>query len=338
MKKKAIFLIDRQSWGSNVFHNIYTPNIFESLHSLVDLCEGFTDRENMKENAEMLKNADVAFSTWGMPDFSEEEVRKFMPNLKAVFYAAGSVQGFAPSFLNNGIILVSSWAANAVPVAEYTVAQILLANKGFYQAALKTKGSYKDARSHSEAFPGNYSVKVGIIGAGMIGSKVIESLKPYNIDILVFDPFLSEEKAKTMGVTKCSLIDVFSKCQTISNHLANLPATVGILNSEHFDRMLSNATFINTGRGAQVVESDLINALKAGPSRTAVLDVTDPEPVESGSELLKLDNVFLTPHIAGSMSNELERMAWYALDEFVRFEKGEELKYSVTLKMLETMA
>lgn len=141
-----------------------------------------------------------------------------------------------------------------------------------------------------------------------------------------------------MCVEKCSLEDIFTKCQTISNHLANNLETKGILNKEHFDRMLPNATFINTGRGAQVVEKDLIEALKRYPGRTALLDVTDPEPPESGSELLKLDNVFLTPHIAGSMNNELERMSVYMLEELIRYENGDKMKFEVTLDMLQTMA
>ena len=99
-----------------------------------------------------------------------------------------------------------------------------------------------------------------------------------------------------MGVTKHSLEEIFSSCQTISNHLANNPKTVGILNVDLFNLMLDNATFINTGRGAQVVEKDLIAALKKAPARTAILDVTDPEPFEEDSELRSLENVILTPH------------------------------------------
>jgi len=149
---------------------------------------------------------------------------------------------------------------------------------------------------------------------------------------------MSPERAAQLGVRKTELVDLFAGCDTISNHLANLPATVGMLNKEHFDRMLPHATFINTGRGAQVVEADLIKALREVPTRTAVLDVTDPEPVEPGSELLKLDNVILTPHIAGSMNREVARMGLYMAEECGRYLSGEPLRYEVTLKMLETMA
>lgn len=336
MKKKAVFFSQGQT--NDMINKVYSTDTIAAIKEFADLYEVIIDTDNMEKNRDYLSTVEVAFSTWGMPAFSEEELEQFFPKLEAVFYAAGSVRDFAVPFLNRDIKVVSAWAANAVPVAEYTLAQILLANKGFFQNSLINKRSNEEAHKFSAQFPGNYSVKVGILGAGMIGRKVIEFLKPFSIQTLVFDPFLTEEKAKELGVEKCSLIEVFSSCQTISCHIANIPETVGMLNKEHFSRMLPSATFINTGRGAQVVEKDLIAALKEVPGRTAVLDVTEPEPVEPDSEFLKIDNVFLTSHIAGSMSNEVERMSIYMAEEFFRFLKGEELKYSVSLKMLETMA
>jgi phosphoglycerate dehydrogenase-like enzyme len=172
----------------------------------------------------------------------------------------------------------------------------------------------------------------------MIGTKVIELLSPYKINVFVYDPFLTDVRAEELGVKKCSLKEIFVNCSTITNHMANLPETKNIITREFFDLMASNATFINTGRGAQVVEADLIKALKDKPDRTALLDVTEPEPPLPGSELYTMKNVFLTSHIAGSMSRERERMGEYMIDEFLRYLKGEELMYDVTMDMLRTMA
>ncbi len=334
VKKKAIFL---NAKPENM-NRVYSEEAVKELRGMVDLHEVCISKCEIISNREVLSNAELAFSTWGMPDFTENEIMEYMPNLKVVFYGAGSVQRFARPFLNCGVNVVSAWVANAVPVAEYAASQIVLANKGFYINTILCKKNRTEARKLFSKFPGNYSVKVGIIGAGMIGRMVINLLKQYNVDIMVFDPFLADDKASELGVTKHSLTEIFATCQTISNHLANNPQTVGIMNEEHFNLMLDNATFINTGRGAQVVEEDLIEALKAVPTRTAVLDVTYPEPVREDSEFLKMDNVFLTSHIAGSSGNEVHRMAWYMIDEFKRYEKGEELLYNVTPKMLETMA
>lgn len=334
MKKKAVFF----GINDNAINRVYNSDIFSKLESMVELNNILIHNDNLEEHSGLLRNAEVAFSTWGIPVFSEQEIKQYMPNLKILFYAAGSVQHFARPFINCGITVVSAWAANAVPVAEYSAAQIVLANKGFFQTIFREKRSHSESKEVFTTFPGNYNTKVGILGAGMIGTKIIELLKPYKLEIMVYDPFMTNERAQALDVVKADLKEIFTKCQTISNHLANLPQTVGILNHEHFDLMLPNATFINTGRGAQVVEKDLINALKSVSTRSAVLDVTYPEPAPSDSEFLRLENVHLTPHIAGSSGNELARMAEYMLEEFTRFENGEDLRYSVTLKMLETMA
>lgn len=280
------------------------------------------------------------FSTWGMPEFTAEEVRRYFPALRAVFYAAGSVQGFAPAFLENGIKVFSAWAANAVPVAEYTVAQIVLANKGYFSSArlYKQAKSQDSARAYAFAFPGNYNACVGIIGAGMIGKMVIERLKAYRLQTLVFDPFLPDAAAERLGVEKCGLAELFRRCDTISNHLANNPQTVGMLNYALFSQMKPRATFLNTGRGAQVVEADLARALTEQPGRTAVLDVTWPEPPAPDSPFYTLPNVILTPHIAGSFGNELVRMAEYMLEEYAAFTGGQATRYEVTAEMLKTMA
>ena len=336
MKKKAVFLTTKQ--GRRNLSRVYSPHALGIIKEYADLYGEPVEGENPDEHREYLRDAEVAFSTWGMPAFTEQTIESFLPKLKVVFYAAGSVQYFARPFLKKGIKVVSAWAANAVPVAEYTLSQILLANKGFYQNMARTKKNYREAREYFLEFPGNYSAKVGILGAGMVGKKVIELLKPFNLQILVYDPFLPETAAREMGVVKCGLEEIFSSCQTISNHIANLPETVGLLSRKHFDRMLPNATFINTGRGAQVVEKDLIEALREQPGRTAVLDVTDPEPVKPDSGFLSMENVFLTSHIAGSSGKEVERMSLYMAEEFVRYVKNEELKYNVTPDMLKTMA
>ena len=275
-----------------------------------------------------------------MPHFTNDEIRNSLPAAEAVFYGAGSVQGFAREFLEEGVAVFSAWAANGVPVAEYTFAQIILAATGFFgRLHIPGSGNAWPNKPDSVGYPGNYEIKVGIIGAGMIGKMVIERLHTLEkTEILVFDPFLPEEKAKELGVVKCDLATLFAQCDVISNHLANNPQTVGMLNAALFDTMKPHATFINTGRGAQVVEADMIKALQDVPTRCAVLDVTFPEPPVADSPLYTMPNVYLTPHIAGSLGNDVHRMAEYMYDEYRAFDAGESTKYHVTMEMLETMA
>ena len=100
--------------------------------------------------------------------------------------------------------------------------------------------------------------------------------------------------------------------------------------------MRPHATFINTGRGAQIDEAGLIRVLKNRPDLTALLDVTNPEPPDDDSELYRLPNVFLTPHIAGSLNDEVHRMARLAIDECRCYASGEALRHEVTEEMLMT--
>ncbi len=331
---RSIFL------GGNRIREIYNKEITDFLVEQAGLFPEPVSKEDILAHSDKYADTEYLFSTWGMPHFTEEEITRCLPALKAVFYGAGSVQQFAREFLNVGVRVFSAWGANAVPVAEYTTAQIILANKGFFLA--NRRYTSLDTRAAADAYfqkmPGNYDVNVGIIGAGMIGKLVIKMLKPYNIHVLVYDPFLSDEKAAELGAEKTSLEELFTRCQTISNHVANLPQTVGMVHYDLFRRMKENAVFINTGRGAQVVEADLIRILEEKPDITAVLDVTFPEPPAPDSKLYTLENVILTPHIAGSAGQEVARMGEYMAEQFRKFKNKELCEYEVTLKMLETMA
>ena len=288
------------------------------------------------------RDAGAIFSSWGMPSFIAEEIAAFLPNAKAVFYAAGSVQSFAHPFLSSGVRVFSAWRENAVPVAEFAVSQILLANKGFFQACRMNRSAKAHLEAHRlfSAYPGNFDCRVGLLGCGSIGRLVAEELRRHRLEVLVFDPFLPDEAASSLGVRKASLEEIFATCQTVSNHLANNERTKGMLDWSLFSKMPRNATFINTGRGAQVVEADLVRALAEEPGRTAVLDVTCPEPPEEGSPFYSMPNVFLTPHMAGSSGLEIRRMGEAMLEEWRAWNADPSSRSvrEVTPKMLETMA
>ena len=224
-----------------------------------------------------------------------------------------------------------------VPVAEFTLAQILLATKGYFRNSVQCS-TYEGRRSKPFSGPGNFGETIAILGAGQIGRKLIELMQPFNLRIIVFDPFLPDETARELNVEKVSLPEAFERALVVSNHISNVPATRGILGKSHFTTMRPDATFINTGRGATVRENELIEVLQQRPDLTALLDVTDPEPPREDSAFYRLPNVHLSSHIAGSIGDEVVRMADYVLEELDRFARNEPLRYSVTPAMLETMA
>lgn len=333
---KSIFLCNTPS----IIDRVYSKSTIEAIQQEVDLNPTIFTSKDLDAND--FSNVETIFSSWDIPILTDEQIKKHFPNLRYVFYAAGSVQYFAKPFFNNKVRVFSAWSANAIPVAEYTVSQIILANKGFFHTLnkVKSKSGYLSAQVATKALPGNFETSVGILGVGQIGRRVIEGLqKQTNSIIKVYDPYLSNEAAASMNIQKASLEEIFSTCQTISNHVANLPTTQKLFDYKYFSLMKDNAVFINTGRGAQVDEAGLIKALKDCPTRFAVLDVTDPtEPPEDDSELYKLDNILITPHIAGSSGNEVHRMAELMLDAFRAVKDGKATPTEVTLEMLDRMA
>ncbi len=336
MKPKAVFMGTQKAIA-----DAYREETRAGLAQDLDFLPAYYTEETLRCGGPHpeLRDAAYVFSTWGMPCLTAEEIAVLLPQLKAVFYAAGSVQAFARPFLDRGVRVFSAWGANGVPVAEVTVAEILLANKGFFQTMHKGGGPVWTEHDRGRPYPGNYGAKVGIIGAGMIGSLVIRMLAEHDLEILVFDPFLSEARARALGARKVdSLPELFAQCRVISNHLANNPQTVNMIDKRCFDLMDDNGVFINTGRGQQVAEADLIAALKAKPGRAAVLDVTWPEPPAPGSELYTMENVILTPHMAGSIGDEVARMGEYMRNEFILLYYGKQPQYEVTREMLDTMA
>jgi phosphoglycerate dehydrogenase-like enzyme len=272
-----------------------------------------------------------------MPQLTAAQLDR-LPKLEAVFYAAGSVKAFAPPFLQRGIVVCSSWAANAVAVAEFCLAQILLACKGYFRNTRDCRtpaGNNKKAAFHGQ---GTYGEKVAIIGAGQVGRRLIDLLRPFRLKVLVVDPYLSEPEAEDLGVSKATVEEAFREAYVVSNHLPNLPELQHVLDGRLFASMRSDATFINTGRGAQVNEPELIAVLRERPDLMALLDVTDPEPAPAGSDFYALPNVQLSSHLAGAHNDEVVRMADAMIEEFRRWQSGEPLLYSVSLSMLEKMA
>ena len=333
---KAAFLNQGREAG---IARVYDEATHTAIARMFDLSSSVYTKEDVL--ADRLADVEAVFSTWGFPVMTDEEIAVHLPKLKIVFYGAGSVQAFARPLIRNGVTVVSAWMANSVPVIEYTVAQIILANKGYFGASRlcsRNAASRGASTEHFHAFRGNYDTPVGLIGLGAIGAGVARRLRDYRLKVYAYDPYCSAEKAAALGVELAELDSIFETCLTVSNHTPNIPSTKGMLNYTHFSRMPKNGVFINTGRGAQVVEADLIRALREEPARTAVLDVTDPEPPVEGHSFYELENVILTPHIAGSAGAECYRMGAYMAEEAQRYLDGDSLRYAVTEKMLETMA
>lgn len=258
--------------------------------------------------------------------------------LKAVFYAGGTVKEFAEPLHDRNLTLVSAWAANAVPVAEFTLAQILLALKlGWPHVRQLAAHPGPEGWKWMEV-RGVYGASVGIISLGMIGAKVIELLRPFSVNVQAFDPLVGEETMAQMGVKKMELTELFANSDVISVHAPLLKETEGMITGQLIATMKSNATFINTARGGLVRETEMIDVLHARPDLTAILDVTAVEPLPSDSPLYQMKNVILTPHIAGAMGDEVLRLSDLMIEEFHTWRSGRSPRYAIKREALSRIA
>lgn len=322
----------------DVMDKVYPDNIKKEIESLVDIKQKPMTSKEVEENLDVLKYIDVIFSSWGGPNLNENFLNH-APNLKIMFYGAGTIKKIVTDeSWKRGIRVTTANAANAIPVAEFTIASIIFGLKNVVQM----KNLIKDTREYPsiphQNIKGVFDSTVGIISLGAIGSEVLKRLKNFDVNIMVYHPSLTKEEAKELGVEFVSLDEMFKTCDVVTLHAPLLDSTRGMITGDHIKLMKENGVFINTARGAIVKENELIEVLKERKDITAFLDVVYPEPPAEDSPLYDMDNVFLTPHIAGSEGKEIGRMGKFMLEELKRYLNGESLKWEVTKEKYEKMA
>lgn len=278
----------------------------------------------------MIADADILVTGWGTTR-QGRSLHELAPRLGALVHTAGSVRSLVDESVFARSVAVSSQAENnARPVAEYTLAMILLSGKAVF-AVQHDYRTHRAVQDESELLGGRglYGLRVGIIGASRIGRRVIELLRPFDVDVLLHDPYTSPAEAARLGARYASLDDLMASCQVVSLHAPLLDATRGMITARQLGLLPDGATFINTARGALVDGEALVEELATGRIH-AVLDVTDPETPERSSLLWTLPNVVLTPHTAGSAGNEVRRLGDGAVHEVERLTHGQPLAHSIS--------
>ncbi|MFJ4680475.1 MULTISPECIES: hydroxyacid dehydrogenase [unclassified Kitasatospora] len=318
---------------------LFPPAAVERLARHVDLDPGLVveaagDFDRIADPA----SVELLVTSWGCPPLDAAALDR-LPALAAVVHAAGSVKHHVTEACwERGLRVSSAAAANAVPVAEYTLAAMLFANK----RVLEIGGLYREHRAAldwSAHFPGfgNYRRTIGVVGASLVGRRVLELLRPFDFDVLVADPHLDPAGARALGARPAELDELLPLCDVVSLHAPALPETHHLLDTRRLALMRDGATLINTGRGSLVDTAALTAELRSGRLH-AVLDVTEPEVLPADSPLYTLPNVLLTPHIAGSLGGELLRITAGALDEVERYCAGREFAHPVSRAALSVSA
>lgn len=284
-----------------------------------------------------LADVEVLLAGWGCTRLDAELLDR-LPKLRAIFYAGGSVKGIAGDgeLFRRGIRLSTSNPALAESVAEYALAQILLANKRVWRDAAELRRLRTYPPRVADA--GNHGSTVALLGYGAIARALRRLLRPFALRVLVYDPYLSLEGARAEQVEPVSLDDAFRLGDVVSCHLPKLPATIGLLGAGHFRAMKAGATFLNTARGEVVREEELAAVLRERSDLWAILDVVAQEPIPPSHPFLDLPNVTLTPHIAGSMGVECRRFGRFVLDEVRRWLADEPLRGEVRLEDIPRIA
>lgn len=319
----ALFVLD-----PSAFELVYGIEIQAEIARRARLVAPPQTRASITRDAARWREVEVIFSGWGAPTF-DGDVLALFPNLRAVFYGAGSIREVVtPAFWARDIVITTAATANAVPVVDYTLATILFSLKHGWHHALGAKrlGHFPPAT----VAPGGYRSRIGLISLGTIGRLVRERLRPFELEVVGYDPLVDDARAAELGVELVDLDELFRTCDVVSVHAPLLPETTGLIGAPQLAAMKRGATFINTARGAIVREGELIEVLTTRPDLTAVLDVTWPEPPAPGSPLYTLPNIVLTPHIAGALHGECRRLGRLMMEEFDRWLRGEPLQHAVS--------
>lgn len=281
------------------------------------------------------EDADIIITAWGTVQLDADIISR-AKNLILVTHSGGSVKPIASDAMwDKGVRITSSSAAIAYGVAEFCLGHILAAPKRVFWGGMGMRqGKWRDGL---ECFGGPFEIyqqKIGIIGAGHVGKHLISLLKNFTCDILLFDPYCSQQRAEEMGVTKVETLDeIFRQCRVVSLCAPSTEETKNMIRGKHFQLLPDGAVFINTARSALVNQDEMMEELRK-ERFVACLDVTDIEPTPLDHPLRSMQNVLLTPHEAGAIAENRLRMGTFAADEIEAFINNKPLHFEVTQEQL----
>lgn len=278
-----------------------------------------------------LRDVEVLVTSWGAPALTADRLRH-APALRAVFHSAGSVRPLVTAEVwRRGIVLASAADANAIPVAEYTLAAIVFAGKKVPFIAADPVAALQgwgDPAGYGNL--SNYRRTVGVVGFSRVGRRVVRLLHHLDSTVcLVADPHADPDEVARAGGSLVELPELLSRSEILTLHAPELPSTRQMIGAAELARLPDQATVVNTARGSLIDSAALAAECRSG-RLFAILDVTDPEPLPPGDPLRSVPNVMITPHLAGSLGTEILRLTDHILDELGRWTAGEPLRAEIT--------
>ncbi|MFV2020710.1 hydroxyacid dehydrogenase [Micromonospora sp. LOL_023] len=278
-----------------------------------------------------LASVEVLVTSWGAPRLTGRRLAA-APALRAVFHAAGSVRPLVSDEIwRRGIRVSTAADANAIPVAEYTLAAIIFAGKKVPFIAADPDRAYQGwGHHHGHGDLSNYRRTIGVVGFSRIGRRVVELVGCLDTaQCLVADPHADPAEVASAGGTLVDLGELLARSEILTLHAPELPSTYRMIGAAELALLPDHATVINTARGSLVDSAALAAECRSG-RLYAILDVTDPEPLPTDAALRAAPNVMVTPHLAGSLGTEIRRLTDHTLDELARWVAAEPLRAEIT--------
>ncbi|MGB3714456.1 MAG: hydroxyacid dehydrogenase [Candidatus Promineifilaceae bacterium] len=321
--------------GRSYYERMFSQEAWKTLEDFAEVIHHPEQEPAGKEELlVLLPDADACITSWGVARF-DADVLAAAPRLRAMAHMGSSVKRFVSDALwERGVHLTSAGITLARDVAETTLGLMIVGQKRIWPLGRHVrKGGWRDSPTWDQWSSRElFRKEVGIVGASNTGRYVIELLKPFEVTILLYDPFISDEEAIKLVATKLELDELLRRADVVSLHAPANEHTHHMLNAERLALMKDDALLINTARGSLIDETSLIEELSKGRF-FAFLDVTEPEPLAEDSPLRALENVVVTPHIAGCIEN-CNRMGELAVEELRRFFAGEPAVYQITQELL----
>ncbi len=341
MERSGIFMskpVVSLAVGPEIFKKMFRVKDLDRLHLIAAVKGPLPADAQVEDYRNLIEEADVIITGWGTVRLSSALLES-APHLKLIAHSAGSVKSLIDDgVFNRGIKITTAASANAVAVAQYTIAMMVSLLKQIpWIAQSFAKGDHEDVKKRRVAIRELMDMEIGIVGASRVGREVIKILKTYpNLTIKCYDPYLPPEMAKELGVEMVSFQEL-CRCELVSIHAPSNEETFRMFNARALALLPDHAVLINTSRGMLVDEEALVAEVKKRPIYCC-LDVTDPEPPKKDSPLRTTTNILLTPHIAGALKQACADMGELAITETIRFLSGHKLHHEVTREMLPTQA
>jgi len=315
--------------------SIFSPKALELLGNMGELIynDGAGTPEQVKKT---IKGSDIAITSWGNGLFTEDILNE-APDLKLIAHAAGTVKVIVTdSVWERGIRVTGSPKPLGEGVGETALGFTISASKNFYNSssAIHTGGW----NSGNSAVKELCDIVIGVVGAGWAGRHYIKLLKNFDVDVILYDPFVDEQQAKELGVKKVDFETLLKESDIVSIHAPSIPETNHMFNANTLALMKKDAVLINTARGSLLDETALVEHMKAGNLKYACLDVYDPEPPAVDSPLRGIPNIIMLPHIAGATNNGKRKIGMHIVKEIELYLAGKRMECEVTRDMLATMA